>query len=471
MTFTLCLGGPGLAIGQGTPARVDAAGTQTGNLATEELYKTVVPSIMTIVVDKPEGLSTGTAFLVKDGLALTAWHLVKDGRRAVAKFSDGEEFEVSGLVDKDEHRDLALIRVKVFGRTPLAAGTEPAVGSKAYVVGSPKGLEFSVSDGLISQIQTIAGVKQFQFTCPASPGNSGGPLINGKAQVVGVVSWQVRDGQNLNFAVPISYALGLDTTLPTQPFGSVKSVGRLSSVMDSESFGPILVKAFVAEYDAFITLRLDADRVVAKNGFKSGVGGAVYAAQTILEEHLQQLDAISSSDTKKEALRHNVVKVLGSTLQALDLYVKAIRETGVAGGWSSTANELFSRSTGAPQVTSLQRDEIWKVLAAEYLSLLPPGLQDLGQDLREDPGFKIGVSPSSGDSVALAYVFRGSLAAEVGLMAGDKILSAGGTSPKSLGEFKQQIRRAAGSKLKLRVRTSAGTEKDLEVKVPKQLPS
>jgi S1-C subfamily serine protease len=74
--------------------RVGAAGTQTGNLATEELYKRVLPSIMTVVVDKPEGLSAGTAFLVmKDGLALTAWHLVKDGRRAVAKFSNGEEFE------------------------------------------------------------------------------------------------------------------------------------------------------------------------------------------------------------------------------------------------------------------------------------------------------------------------------------------------------------------------------------------
>ena len=222
-------------------------GTQNGNLATEELYKRVLPSIMTVVVDKPEGRVMGTAFLVKDSLALTAWHVVKDARRAVAKFSDGETFEVSGLVDKDEKRDLALIRVKVFGRPPLALeGTSPAVGSRAYVVGSPRGLEFSISDGLVSQIQTIDGVKQLQFTCPASPGNSGGPLFNEKAQVAGVVSWQVRDGQNLNFAVPISYALGLDTTLPTQPFDSVKSAGTFSSVMDSGSFGPILVKAFVA---------------------------------------------------------------------------------------------------------------------------------------------------------------------------------------------------------------------------------
>src|SRR5262245_39800982 len=86
MVFTLCLGGTsGLALGQVTQARADAspvdsdlnsrqapAGTPTADLATEDLYKRVLPSIMTVVVEKPEGLSTGTAFLViKDGLALT----------------------------------------------------------------------------------------------------------------------------------------------------------------------------------------------------------------------------------------------------------------------------------------------------------------------------------------------------------------------------------------------------------------
>jgi hypothetical protein len=231
MVFMLCLGSAsGLAQGLATQQR-----SPTGNLTAEELYKKVLPSVMTIVVDKPKGGSQGTAFLVsKDGLALTAWHVVKDGRRAVAKFSDGEEFEISGLVDKDEKRDLALVRVKVFGRPHLPLeGTDPAVGSKAYVVGAPRGMEFSISDGLISQIQIIDGMKQLQYTCPTSPGNSGGPVMNEKAQVVGVVSWGLRDSQNLNFAVPVSYALGLDTTLPTQPFDSVKSVGLSSGPVKS----------------------------------------------------------------------------------------------------------------------------------------------------------------------------------------------------------------------------------------------
>jgi len=104
------------------------------------------------------------------------------------------------------------------------------------------------------------------------------------------------------------------------------------------------------------------------------------------------------------------------------------------------------------------------------LSLLPRGLQDLMRDVRADvTGFRLGVYPWSGDSLVLAYVDGDGSAAALGLRAGDKILLAGGTSPKNLIEFKEQMKRAAGSKLKIRVRRPDGTEKDLEVKVHKQL--
>ncbi len=228
---------------------------QSPILTTEELYKKVLPSIATLIVEMPNGQrSIGTAFMtIKEGLALTAWHVLEGGRKATLKFSDGEQFEVSGLVDRDELRDLALIRVKVFGRPLLKTeAAEPAIGSKAFVVGSPRGLEFSISDGLLSQIQTIAGMKQFQFTCPSSPGNSGGPLINAKGQVIGVVSWQLRDSQNLNFAMPVSYALGLDTTLPTRLLESVTSSGPALSLPNTgpnghEKLNGSLLKSMVEE--------------------------------------------------------------------------------------------------------------------------------------------------------------------------------------------------------------------------------
>jgi len=191
-----------------------------GNVGPEELYRRVLPSVLTVRADLTDGsVSQGSGFLaLGENLAVTAWHVVKGARRVTVRFADKEEFEATGIVDKDESRDLALLRVRVAGRPILMiAPTPPAVGSRVYAIGSPRGLEFSISDGLVSQIrQGDSGTKFVQFSAPASPGSSGGPLVNIDGQIVGVVDAQFTDGQNLNLAVSSTYVQGFDRTLPTQ---------------------------------------------------------------------------------------------------------------------------------------------------------------------------------------------------------------------------------------------------------------
>jgi len=202
--------------------------TEVHSKPPEQIYKEALPSVLTLLVDKKDGTHTqGSAFLAFDhGLAVTAWHVVEGAKRVVARFATEEEFEVSGIVDKDEKRDLAIIRVKVYGRPLMKMVVEePQVGTAAYVIGTPQGLESSMSDGIVSQIRTFEGVKVYQFTCPASAGNSGGPLVNGDGEVSGIVSFQSRERQNLNFAIPTTYALGLDRSLPTQKWVSLTSYG------------------------------------------------------------------------------------------------------------------------------------------------------------------------------------------------------------------------------------------------------
>jgi len=188
------------------------------------LYKNALPSIARIEVQKAGGATQGTAFLaIKDGLAVTCWHVVRNAESAKVRFSNGEEFDVSGLIDKDEKRDVALIRVKVADRPFLAfAKGDPEVGAKAYAIGSPEGLDFSISDGVISQIRDEEGMKVYQFSCPVSHGSSGGPLLNEKGEVLGLVAKGLKEGQNLNFAAPITYVKGLDSSLPTTPWDKVK---------------------------------------------------------------------------------------------------------------------------------------------------------------------------------------------------------------------------------------------------------
>jgi S1-C subfamily serine protease len=150
---------------------------------------------------------------------VTAWHVVKGAKAIVAKFSDGTEARVTGVIDKNINLDVAVIELESGNRKPLplAEGT-PKVGSKAFVIGAPKGMDFSISDGIISQTPLLGQIKLFQFTCPVSAGNSGGPLLNGSGQVTGVVSWQLRDAQNLNFAVPVSILSNLDASKAASPF-------------------------------------------------------------------------------------------------------------------------------------------------------------------------------------------------------------------------------------------------------------
>ena len=163
---------------------------------------------MTLQVENSQGETyIGTAFLALDkNTAVTAWHVISDATKVSAKFSDDRIVNVAGLIDQDEEHDLALIRLDGTGRpaAPLCLA-HPLIGSRAYVIGAPKGFDFSITDGLISQIQKIHGFAQYQVSCPISGGNSGGPVVNDRGEVIAITAWTKTDAQNLNFAIPASF--------------------------------------------------------------------------------------------------------------------------------------------------------------------------------------------------------------------------------------------------------------------------
>ena len=82
------------------------------------------------------------------------------------------------------------------------------------VLGSPLGLEQTISDGMVSAIRTVRDRGEFlQISAPISPGSSGGPVVNMAGQIIGIVSFQVK-GQNINFAVPGYRILALRDSPP-----------------------------------------------------------------------------------------------------------------------------------------------------------------------------------------------------------------------------------------------------------------
>lgn len=132
------------------------------------------------------------------------------------------------VIALDRPRDLVLLQVRDIAGIALALGTNglPEVGEEIYALGNPQGLEGSISSGIISSggIRRIEGEELIQITAPISPGSSGGPVVNRQGEVIGVAESSLRNGQNLNFAVPIAYiALLLKNTSAAVPLASVSA--------------------------------------------------------------------------------------------------------------------------------------------------------------------------------------------------------------------------------------------------------
>ncbi|MBW7877630.1 MAG: serine protease, partial [Candidatus Cloacimonetes bacterium] len=156
----------------------------------------------------------GSGFLISDqGLIVTNHHVMEGAASAIVHLSGGREFRQVIVEDFDEHKDLVLLRVEGIGLPTLSLGksTESKTGDKIWVLGNTLG-EYgnSVSQGVISGVRhNDAGFKYLQFTAAISPGNSGGPVLNENYEVVGVATATRTDGQNVNFAIPVNYVLGM----------------------------------------------------------------------------------------------------------------------------------------------------------------------------------------------------------------------------------------------------------------------
>ena len=156
------------------------------------------------------GSGHGSGFLIsRDGHLLTNAHVVGEGMRVPIVFRNG--VRVSGTVERiARYRDVALVRIPVAASLvlPISAAGDPAIGEDVYVVGSPfdPKLRSTVTKGIVSGFRTIDGRSYIQADAAITPGNSGGPLVDDRGNVVGITV-AGYEGQNLNLFIPIDDAL------------------------------------------------------------------------------------------------------------------------------------------------------------------------------------------------------------------------------------------------------------------------
>ena len=231
LAVLLLVAGLFLVISAGRVLTGDDRGSRSDRGDLPRLVKRVQPAVVTVITynARDEALFQGTGFFITPGGSfLTNCHVLAQAARAEVRDSQGRCYPVKGVVAADRSWDLVVAAVACLpGEVPCLKITDaiPEVGERVAVVGSPLGLEQTLSDGVISAFRRTSAGSYLQISAPVSTGSSGSPVVNMRGEVVGVTSLQVIRGQNLNFAVPGSRALTLQEKAGAVRMGATPLAG------------------------------------------------------------------------------------------------------------------------------------------------------------------------------------------------------------------------------------------------------
>ncbi|HEV2327564.1 MAG TPA: trypsin-like peptidase domain-containing protein [Verrucomicrobiae bacterium] len=211
-----------------------------------------------VQVRTPSGLGSGF-FVNPDGYLITNFHVIEgDTEISVEVYSTDNNGQLSRdtykkvrIVAINKFHDLALLHIEdkntpKFKYLTLGSSDELNVGDEVFAVGSPMGLERTVTEGILStKTRELEGELYLQTTAQINPGNSGGPLFNLAGQVVGVTNMKIMFGEGLGFAIPVELvknfldhrdAFAYSTDNPNNPYRylapptATKAAGHVESL-------------------------------------------------------------------------------------------------------------------------------------------------------------------------------------------------------------------------------------------------
>jgi S1-C subfamily serine protease len=186
-------------------------------------YRMITPSLVTVTTQRTGGATTetglGSGVVVNAGGAvLTALHVVDGATQIQVDFADGTRAAAQVTASRPEH-DIAVLAVDRLPEVvvPAVLAGPPPVGGTVFAVGNPLGLQRSLTAGVVSaNDRTITPPRGpalqglIQFDAAVNPGNSGGPLLNGAGQVVGIVT-ALANPANQDFFVGVGFAVPITT--------------------------------------------------------------------------------------------------------------------------------------------------------------------------------------------------------------------------------------------------------------------
>jgi len=354
-----------------------------------------------------EQRGVGSGFVMsRDGYVLTNNHVVEDAEQIKVKLANGKEYE-GKVVGRDPKTDLALVKIEgASDLHPLKLGNSDdlKVGSWVVAIGSPFGLEQTVTAGIVSAKGRVIGSGPYdnfiQTDASINPGNSGGPLINMKGEVVGINTAIIASGQGIGFAIPINMAKEIAPQL--QEKGHVTR-GWLG--VSIQEVTPELAKSF--------------DLKEKKGALVSQVASGSPAEKAGIE----QGDIILEFDGKEVSNSQDLPRIVASTPVGKAVTLRILRN-----------GKVIDR-----QVKVGELEEKVEVANAPSHKSLGITVQNLTSEIAKGLGLK------KETGVVVTRVEPGSPAENAGIQTGDVIREVNRKPVKDVEDFVQKVEKAKGS--------------------------
>jgi serine protease Do len=350
---------------------------------------------------KQQGVGSGF-IMNNEGYILTNNHVVEDADKIKVKLANGKEYN-GKVVGRDPKTDLALVKINgASDLHPLKLGNSDnlKVGSWVVAVGSPFGLEQTVTAGIVSAKGRVIGSGPYdnfiQTDASINPGNSGGPLINVNGEVVGINTAILAEGRGIGFAIPINMAKEIAPQL--QERGHV-----------TRGWLGVSIQEITPELAKSLSLKEKKGALVAQ----------VVAGGPAEKAGIEQGDVIVEFGGKEVADSKDLPLIVATTPVGKDVTVKLLRN-----------GQVMDRQV---KVGEMEEKGV-------KVSSVPASHKSLGitvQNLTPEIAGQLGLKKETG--VVVTGVEQGSPAEEAGIQAGDVIQQVNRKPVKGVEDFVQKV--------------------------------
>ena len=383
---------------------------------------------------RPRGVSQGTGFIISaDGYVLTNHHVVDGADSVRVRLADRREFTAK-VVGSDEQSDVALLKIDAKNLPVVRIGDSRTLkpGQWVVAIGSPFGLDHSVTAGIVSAVGRANPyanqryVPFIQTDVAINRGNSGGPLLDTRGQVVGINSQIFSNSggyMGVSFAIPIDVAMNAVQQLKAN--GKVRrgQLGVQIQAMDR-----------------------DAARALGLPDANGALVATVEPGSAAERAGLQRQDVIRSVNGRPVYESSDLPPIIGAMAPGSRVTLEVIRDgkprtlTATLGALDEASADAGDQGSAAPRSSAPAQAN-------------PLGI--VGQDLTAQQRSRLGLQPKEG--VLIARI-EGQAAREAGLMPGDVVLAVGRNDVGSAAALDAQLRAAGTEKpVMLLVRRGSGT--------------